>query len=185
MKRLSMIFCAMMITVATSAQENIEKLFHDINERNDKNLLTKSHYEDDSDAPTTFCHYTEIMMPEPAFGKLGETFIKTFTNEKEAYTIYTMTPAESDSKKFSVPYGTQNEYSVTFGSHTRHNYLVALFRDKKDSKNRHAYAIVWYGKGENIIVMLYHIYGDDPTKVSTYKNNNLTILGLLALHQQG
>lgn len=94
MKRLSMIFCSMMITVATSAQENIEKLFHDINERNDKNLLTKSHYKYDSDAPTTFCHYTEIMKPEPAFGKLGETFIKTFTNEKEAYKIYTMTAAE-------------------------------------------------------------------------------------------
>ena len=90
---------------------------------------------------------------------------------------------------FSVPYGSQNEYSVTFGTHSDHNYLVALFRDKKNSDKRNAYALVWYEKGDNVIILHYHIYGNDPTKVSntrviTYDgkqiidNNGYVITGL-------
>ena len=89
----------------------------------------------------------------------------------------------------SVPYGTQNEYSVTFGSHSDHNYLVALFYDKAKTDKRHAYALVWYNKGDNVIILHYHIYGNDPTKVSntrviTYDgkqiidNNGYVITGL-------
>ena len=90
---------------------------------------------------------------------------------------------------FSVPYGSQNEYSVTFGTHSDHNYLVALFRDKKKSDKRNAYALVWYEKGDNVIILYYHIYGNDPTKVSnerviTYDgkqfidNNGYVVTGL-------
>lgn len=167
MKRYSILFIAMTISVVASAQESIEKLFSSLDARGDKTLLSKNHYEDDNDNPTTFCNYEEIVMTKSAFGKLGATFVTTFTNEKDAYKLYSKTLNASSSFKseFSVPYGTQNEYSVTFGSHATHNYLVALFRDKKNSDKRHAYAIVWYERGSDIIILHYHIYGNDPARV--------------------
>ena len=191
MKRQSILFIAIMISVVASAQENIEHLFRSLDTRGDKTLLSKNHYEDNIDTPSTFCRYEEIMMTKKAFGQLEDEFIKTFTNEKEAYKLYRMTHNAPRTFKsdFSVPYGSQNEYSVTFGTHADHNYLVALFRDKNNSEKRHAYALVWYNKGDNVIILHYHIYGNDPTKVSnerviTYDgkqiidNNGYVITGL-------
>ena len=191
MKRQSILLMVMMIGVVASAQESIENLFSSLDARGDKTLLSKSHYEDDGDSPSTFCHYDEIMMSKSDFGNLGEKFITTFTNEKDAYKLYRLTPDASVTfnTKFSVPYGTKNEYSVTFGSHADHNYLVALFRDKNNSHKRHAYALVWYKKGSDVIILHYHIYGDDPARVSherviTYDgkqiidNNGYVVTGL-------
>ena len=191
MKRQSILLIAMMMSVVASAQESIEQLFSSLDARGDKTLLSKNHYEDNIDNPTTFCRYEEIMMTKKAFGKLEDEFVKTFTNEKEAYKLYRMTHNAPRTFKsdFSVPYGTQNEYSVTFGSHSDHNYLVALFRDKTNTDKRNAYALVWYNKGDNVIILHYHIYGNDPTKVSntrviTYDgkqiidNNGYVITGL-------
>lgn len=189
MKRQSILLMAMMIGVVASAQESIENLFSSLDARGDKTLLSKSHYEDDGDSPSTFCHYDEIMMSKSDFGNLGEKFITTFTNEKDAYKLYSKTLPSLFKSEFSVPYGTQNEYSVTFGSHATHNYLVALFRDKKNSDKRHAYAIVWYERGSDIIILHYHIYGNDPARVSherviTYDgkqiidNNGYVVTGL-------
>lgn len=191
MKRQSILFVAMMMSILASAQESIEQLFRSLDTRGDKTLLSKNHYEDNIDTPTTFCRYEEIMMTKKAFGKLEDEFVKTFTNEKDAYKLYRMTQDAPRTFKssLSVPYGTQNEYSVTFGSHSDHNYLVALFYDKAKTDKRHAYALVWYNKGDNVIILHYHIYGNDPTKVSntrviTYDgkqiidNNGYVITGL-------
>ena len=191
MKRQSILLIAMMMSIVASAQERIEQLFSSLDARGDKTLLSKNHYEDNIDNPTTFCHYDEIMMSKSDFGKLEEEFVKTYTNEKDAYKLYRMTHNAPRTFKsdFSVPYGPRNEYSVTFGSHADHNYLVALFRDKNNSEKRHAYALVWYNKGDNVIILHYHIYGNDPTKVSntrviTYDgkqiidNNGYVITGL-------
>ena len=191
MKRQSILLIAMMMSVVASAQESIEQLFSSLDARGDKTLLSKNHYEDNIDNPTTFCRYEEIMMTKKAFGKLEDEFVKTFTNEKEAYKLYRMThnAPRTFKSEFSVPYGSQNEYSVTFGTHSDHNYLVALFRDKKKSDKRNAYALVWYEKGDNVIILYYHIYGNDPTRVSnerviTYDgkqfidNNGYVVTGL-------
>lgn len=191
MKRQSILLIAMMMSIVASAQESIEQLFRSLDTRGDKTLLSKNHYEDNIDNPTTFCRYEEIMMTKKAFGKLEDEFVKTFTNEKDAYKLYRMTQDAPRTFKssLSVPYGTQNEYSVTFGSHSDHNYLVALFYDKAKTDKRHAYALVWYNKGDNVIILHYHIYGNDPTKVSntrviTYNgkqiidNNGYVITGL-------
>ena len=191
MKRQSILLIAMMMSIVASAQESIEQLFRSLDTRGDKTLLSKNHYEDNIDNPTTFCCYEEIMMTKKAFGQLEDEFIKTFTNEKEAYKLYRMTHNAPRTFKsdFSVPYGSQNEYSVTFGTHSDHNYLVALFRDKKKSDKRNAYALVWYEKGDNVIILYYHIYGNDPTRVSnerviTYDgkqfidNNGYVVTGL-------
>ena len=191
MKRQSILLIAMMMSIVASAQESIEQLFHSLDTRGDKTLLSKNHYEDNIDNPTTFCHYDEIMMSKKAFGKLEDEFVKTFTNEKEAYKLYrkTLNAPLTFKSSLSVPYGMQNEYSVTFGSHSDHNYLVALFRDKTNTDKRNAYALVWYDKGDNVIILHYHIYGNDPTKVSntrviTYDgkqiidNNGYVITGL-------
>ena len=191
MKRQSILLIAMMMSIVASAQESIEQLFRSLDTRGDKTLLSKNHYEDNIDNPTTFCRYEEIMMTKKAFGKLEDEFVKTFTNEKDAYKLYRMTQDAPRTFKssLSVPYGTQNEYSVTFGSHSDHNYLVALFYDKAKTDKRHAYALVWYNKGDNVIILHYHIYGNDPTKVSntrviTYDgkqiidNNGYVVTGL-------
>lgn len=178
MKRTIILSAVLTMTVMASAQSNIEQLFSSLDAREDKSLLSKNHYEDDTDNPTTFCHYTEITMSKSAFGKLDESFFKTFSSEKDAYKIYRKTPSEANEQEINVPYGSQNEYSVVFGSHAGHNYLVDFFRDEKDSHKRHAYAIAWYAKGEDVIIMRYHIYGDDPARVSkqhviTYNGNQI------------
>ena len=178
MKRTIILSAVLTMTVMASAQSNIEQLFSSLDAREDKSLLSKNHYEDDTDNPTTFCHYTEITMSKSAFDKLDESFFKTFSSEKDAYKIYRKTPSEANEQEINVPYGSQNEYSVVFGSHAGHNYLVDFFRDEKDSHKRHAYAIAWYAKGEDVIIMRYHIYGDDPARVSkqhviTYNGNQI------------
>ena len=178
MKRTIILSAVLTMTVMASAQSNIEQLFSSLDAREDKSLLSKNHYEDDTDNPTSFCHYTEITMSKSAFGKLDESFFKTFSSEKDAYKIYRKTPSEANEQEINVPYGSQNEYSVVFGSHAGHNYLVDFFRDEKDSHKRHAYAIAWYAKGEDVIIMRYHIYGDDPARVSkqhviTYNGNQI------------
>ena len=178
MKRTIILSAVLTMTVMASAQSNIEQLFSSLDAREDKSLLSKNHYEDDTDNPTTFCHYTEITMSKSAFGKLDESFFKTFSSEKDAYKIYRKTPSEANEQEINVPYGSQNEYSVVFGSHAGHNYLVDFFRDEQDSHKRHAYAIAWYAKGEAVIIMRYHIYGDDPARVSkqhviTYNGNQI------------
>ena len=177
MKRTIILSAVLTMTVMASAQSNIEQLFSSLDAREDKSLLSKNHYEDDTDNPTTFCHYTEITMSKSAFDKLDESFFKTFSSEKDAYKIYRKTPSEANEQEINVPYGSRNEYSVVFGSHAGHNYLVDFFRDEKDSHKRHAYAIAWYAKGEDVI-MRYHIYGDDPARVSkqhviTYNGNQI------------
>ncbi len=178
MKRTIILSAVLTMTVMASAQSNIEQLFSSLDAREDKSLLSKNHYEDDTDNPTTFCHYTEITMSKYAFDKLDESFFKTFSSEKDAYKIYRKTPSEANEQEINVPYGSRNEYSVVFGSHAGHNYLVDFFRDEKDSHKRHAYAIAWYAKGEDVIIMRYHIYGDDPARVSkqhviTYNGNQI------------
>ena len=189
MKRTIILSAVLTMTVMASAQSNIEQLFSSLDAREDKSLLSKNHYEDDTDNPTTFCHYTEITMSKSAFDKLDESFFKTFSSEKDAYKIYRKTPSEANEQEINVPYGSRNEYSVVFGSHAGHNYLVDFFRDEKDSHKRHAYAIAWYAKGEDVIIMRYHIYGDDPARVSkqhiiTYNgtqiidNNGFVVTGL-------
>ena len=178
MKRTIILSAVLTMTVMASAQSNIEQLFSSLDAREDKSLLSKNHYEDDTDNPTTFCHYTDITMSKSAFDKLDESFFKTFSSEKDAYKIYRKTPSEANEQEINVPYGSRNEYSVVFGSHAGHNYLVDFFRDEKDSHKRHAYAIAWYAKGEDVIIMRYHIYGDDPARVSkqhviTYNGNQI------------
>ena len=178
MKRTIILSAVLTMTVMASAQSNIEQLFSSLDAREDKSLLSKNHYEDDTDNPTTFCHYTEITMSKSAFDNLDESFFKTFSSEKDAYKIYRKTPSEANEQEINVPYGSRNEYSVVFGSHAGHNYLVDFFRDEKDSHKRHAYAIAWYAKGEDVIIMRYHIYGDDPARVSkqhviTYNGNQI------------
>ena len=178
MKRTIILSAVLTMTVMASAQSNIEQLFSSLDAREDKSLLSKNHYEDDTDNPTTFCHYTEITMSKSAFGKLDESFFKTFSSEKDAYKIYRKTPSEANEQEINVPYGSQNEYSVVFGSHAGHNYLVDFFHDEKNADKRHTYAIAWYEKDDNVIIMRYPIYGDDPARVSkqhviTYNGNQI------------
>ena len=178
MKRTIILSAVLTMTVMASAQSNIEQLFSSLDAREDKSLLSKNHYEDDTDNPTTFCHYTEITMSKSAFDKLDESFFKTFSSEKDAYKIYRKTPSEANEQEINVPYGSQNEYSVVFGSHAGHNYLVDFFHDEKNADKRHTYAIAWYEKDDNVIIMRYHIYGDDPARVSkqhiiTYNGNQI------------
>ena len=189
MKRQSVLFVALAIATLATAQTNIEELLDSIITSGDMTLLSKSRYEDESKNPTTYCHCIEVTMAKTTFDKLEGKLALSASEERDAYKIFRMIPGVSTYSRFSIPYGRQNEYSVTFGSHSDHNYLVALFHDKANSQKRHAYAIVWYDKGENVIMMYYHIYGDDPAqthnqRVITYDgsqlidNNGYVVAGL-------
>ena len=189
MKRQSVLFVALAIATLATAQTNIEELLDSIITSGDMTLLSKSRYEDESKNPTTYCHCIEVTMAKTTFDKLEGKLALSASEERDAYKIFRMIPGVSTYSRFSIPYGRQNEYSVTFGSHTDHNYLVALFHDKAKSKKRHAYAIVWYEKGDNVIMMYYHIYGDDPAQVQNQRvitydgsqlidNNGYVVTGL-------
>ena len=189
MKRQSVLFVALAIATLATAKSNIEELLDSIITSGDMTLLSKSRYEDESKNPTTYCHCIEVTMAKTTFDKLEGKLALSASEERDAYKIFRMIPGVSTYSRFSIPYGRQNEYSVTFGSHSDHNYLVALFHDKAKSQKRHAYAIVWYDKGENVIMMYYHIYGDDPAQVQnqrviTYNgsqlidNNGYVVTGL-------
>ena len=189
MKRQSVLFVALAIATLATAQTNIEELLDSIITSGDMTLLSKSRYEDESKNPTTYCHCIEVTMAKTTFDKLEGKLALSASEERDAYKIFRMIPGVSTYSRFSIPYGRQNEYSVTFGSHSDHNYLVALFHDKAKSQKRHAYAIVWYEKGDNVIMMYYHIYGDDPAQVQnqrviTYNgsqlidNNGYVVTGL-------
>ena len=80
-KRVGLLLVATTMTVVASAQSRIEQLFNELDARADKTLLTKTHYEDNEANPTTYCLYDEMAMKSGDFGKLGERFIKTFSDE--------------------------------------------------------------------------------------------------------
>ena len=189
MKRQSVLFVALAIATLATAQTNIEELLDSLITSGDMTLLSKSRYEDESKNPTTYCHCIEVTMAKTTFDKLEGKLALSASEERDAYKIFRMIPGVSTYSRFSIPYGRQNEYSVTFGSPSDHNYLVALFHDKANSQKRHAYAIVWYDKGENVIMMYYHIYGDDPAQVQNQRvitydgsqlidNNGYVVAGL-------
>ena len=171
MKRFSILFLAIATVAMASAQTKIEKLFNEIDSLPVKELLSKSHYEDDADNPSTYCLFSEVKMRKSDFEKLEKRIFESFKEEK-AYNHYEMLKESRDMphSKFKVPYGSKNEYSVQFGSHYDHNYLVSLFRDTIDVTKRHAYAIVWYekkqAKNDYVIILRYHIYGNDPASHS-------------------
>lgn len=168
MKRVGLLLVATTMTVVASAQSRIEQLFNELDARADKTLLTKTHYEDNEANPTTYCLYDEMAMKSGDFGKLGERFIKTFSDEKDAYRFYRNT-TDMTNTEIKVSYGTNNQYSILFGSHASHNYLLSFFRDSKNPDKRHAYALVWYEEFDKVKILRYHIYGNDPTRVSNQR----------------
>ena len=190
MKRQYLLIAALVTTVMASAQSGIEQLFNELDARKDKSILSKIRYEDDSTHPTTFCHYDEMTIEKWAFGNLDKIFMTIFSNEQETYHLYQQLAGSSDTYQqqagtvnlfrspITIPYGPQNKYGVIFGTDPTHNYLVALFHDKNDSIKRHAYAITWYQQDKKIMLLRYHIYGDDPTRtnnqrVVTFDDNQL------------
>lgn len=184
MKRLISIVAVVTISIMASAQSKIEMLFNSIDSIKDKSFLSKINYEDDSSSPQTFCRYEEISIPQSAFGNLDKTIIDTFSSEKEAYNIFRKQPGRADSTLqheygMKVLYGPHNSYSVTFGTQESHNYMVALFRDKKNEDKRHAFAAVWYPQDDDMVLLKYHIYGDNPSKVKKNRvislNDNMII----------
>lgn len=171
MKRFLILFLAIATTTMASSQTKIEKLFHEIDSLPEKELLSKSHYEDDTESPSTFCLFSEVKLLKADFEKLEKRIFDSFRDET-SYRCYEMLKdsLEKPHSKFRVPYGQKNEYSVQFGSHFDHNYLVTLFRDTTDDTKRHAYAIVWYekkqAKNDYVIILRYHIYGNEPSSHS-------------------
>lgn len=179
MKKVLILIATLTATMAASAQKNIEKLFKELDKMENVNILEKNDYEDDKDAPTTFCHYKRVMMAMAYFANFDRQIFQAFNADSDsAYSFYRKTTDAPNSEKKTITYGTRNEQSVTFGSYDKHNYLVALFRDKNDWDKRHAYAIVWHEDDGNVIITRYHIYGNDPKKSSSsiiLDNDNIII----------
>ncbi|MGM9697269.1 MAG: hypothetical protein ACI3Y0_01305 [Prevotella sp.] len=179
MKKILITIAVLTATTAASAQGNIERLFDELDTKKNVNLIEKNNYEDDKDVPTTFCHYKVVMMSKADFGNLDNLIVEAFTADNDsAYSFYRKTNDAPNAEKIKISYGTRNEQSVTFGSYNKHNYLVALFRDKGDQDKRHAYAMVWYEDDGNMRISRYHIYGNDPKKSSSsiiLDNDNIII----------
>ena len=71
MKRFSILFLAIATVAMASAQTKIEKLFNEIDSLPVKELLSKSHYEDDADNPSTYCLFSEVKMRKSDFREKG------------------------------------------------------------------------------------------------------------------
>ena len=177
MKRLSTLIIATTLSLAATAQREIQTLFDRIDSLPGQNLMAKDNYSDHNDLPTTYCHYSYITLAKSTFGDLDQQIIQAFTTQPKAYRIFRKTRDMRDTNsKVLVTYGPRQEYEITFGFHDTHNYLVDFYRDSLDTTKRHAYAIVWYTEADQVHLLRYHIYGDDPRHIDnqrtiTYGNN--------------
>lgn len=177
MKRLSTLIIATTLSLAATAQREIQNLFDRIDILPGQNLMAKDNYSDDNDLPTTYCHYSYITLAKSTFGDLDQQIIQAFTTQPKAYRIFRKTrDMRNTNSEVLVTYGPSQEYKITFGSHDAHNYLVDFYRDSLDTSKRHAYAIVWYTEADQVHLLRYHIYGDDPRNIDnqrtiTYGNN--------------
>lgn len=177
MKRLSTLIIATTLSLAATAQREIQTLFDRIDSLPGQNLMAKDNYSDHNDLPTTYCHYSYITLAKSTFGDLDQQIKQTFTTQPKAYRIFRKTrDMRYTNSEVLVTYGPSQEYKITFGSHDTHNYLVDFYRDSLDTAKRHAYAIVWYTEADQVHLLRYHIYGDDPRHIDnqrtiTYGNN--------------
>lgn len=175
MKRTAIIIAALAICTTVAAQKNIERLFSEMKTAYGFKTIDKQSYDDDSKAPTTYC-YMERLVSKTKQNGYTRIFTDTYNlDTKDAYTFYVMTDVMPNSSQIRISYGVNNEYDVTFGKNSKHNYLVALFRDKENPDKRTAYALVWYETGDKTEVLIYKIYGNDPKRVKNNKRS--TILG--------
>ena len=180
MKRIRTFLIAATLGLTAHAQGEIEALFGSIDSIGNQIVVEKENYEDLDIHPGTHCYYTRIAVPKSTFGRLGERFVQTFTNQPSAYRIYRKTlDGPSDIGTLTITYGTQQtDYKIPFGSRESHNYLVTLYKDSLNADKRHAYALVWYTESDKVNILRYHIYGDDPRqtnrqRVLTYDNGRL------------
>ena len=177
MKRLSTLIIATTLSLAATAQREIQTLFDRIDSLPGQILMAKDNYSDHNDLPTTYCHYSYITLAKSTFGDLDQQIIQAFTTQPKAYRIFRKTrDMRNTNSEVLVTYGPSQEYKITFGSHDAHNYLVDFYRDSLDTAKRHAYAIVWYTEADQVHLLRYHIYGDDPRHIDnqrtiTYGNN--------------
>ena len=151
MKRLSTLIIATTLSLAASAQREIQALFDRIDSLPGQNLMAKDNYSDHNDLPTTYCHYSYITLAKSTFGDLDQQIIQAFTTQPKAYRIFRKTrDMRNTNSEVLVTYGPSQEYKITFGSHDAHNYLVDFYRDSLDTAKRHAYAIVWYTEADQV-----------------------------------
>lgn len=174
MKRTAIIIAALAVSMTVAAQSNIERLFSEMKTGYNFRTIDKNSYEDDSKAPTTYCYQERLVKDK----RKDISFSKIFTDaynmdSKDAYTLYVMTEDIPNSSRLNISYGVNNEYRVSFGNHSKHNYLVALFRDKENPNKRTAYGLVWYERGDKIEALTYKIYGDDPKRVKKDKRTTI------------
>ena len=168
MKRLSTLIIATTLSLAATAQREIQTLFDRIDSLPGQNLMAKDNYSDHNDLPTTYCHYSYITLAKSTFGDLDQQIIQAFTTQPKAYRIFRKTrDMRNTNSEVLVTYGLSLEYKIIFGSHDAHNYLVDFYRDSLDTAKRHAYAIVWYTEADQVHLLRYHIYGDDPDTSTT------------------
>ena len=58
MKRLSTLIIATTLSLAATAQLEIQTLFYRIDSLPDQNLMAKDNYSDDNELSNTYCHYS-------------------------------------------------------------------------------------------------------------------------------
>lgn len=173
MKRTAILIAAFAICTTVAAQKNIERLFSEMKTAYGFKTIDKQSYDDDSKAPTTYC-YMERLVSKTKQNGYTSIFTDTYNlDTKDAYTFYVMTDVMPNSSQIRISYGVNNEYDVTFGKNSKHNYLVALFRDKENPDKRTAYALVWYETGDKTEVLIYKIYGNDPKRVKNNKRSTI------------
>lgn len=164
MKRTAILIAAFAICTTVAAQKNIERLFSEMKTAYGFHPIDKSSYDEDA---ATYCYQerltTKKMKNLPRYTGI---FYDTFSlDTKDAYSFYVMTDDMPNSSTIRISYGVNNEYDVQFGKNPKHNYLVALFRDKDNPDKRTAYGLVWWEKDGAVEALTYKIYGNDPKRV--------------------
>lgn len=187
MKQMILTMVAMWATVSASAQETIQNAYQKVMGNSTVELLSRSDYQDRTDAPTTYCKFTEFKIPESNKNLIKQMEQAMLKDQNRAYSFFIRKPEAKmntlNTKK--LVYGPNNEYGVTLGSNKSHYYYSTFFKEPSDSTRRHAYAFVWFKEGKDFHCYYYHIYGMTPEATKSVTKNSLSSLASLSSLDKG
>ncbi len=165
MKQITFLTIMMLTAVSTMAQKNINKVMDAImNDRKISKAVTSDY--DDSDVKgtvTTYCRYADLYLTKQQKTKIDELEEAFERDASKGYRSIHQTP-EMKAEQSNVAYGPDLEYQVKFCTKSTRNYRLLFIHDTKNPDKRYVYAMVWYNKNNGIRLMLYRIYGKNPSK---------------------
>lgn len=183
MDKKKIFFTALVLTLmpsVTRAQENLIKAMDNfIADKNVSEYITTNIFSENprgTKESQSYCYSHWFEMPVN-FQKKIEPLRNAFYKDMDcAYNVMVKSAGSNSKEQMNIAYGDKLDKEVLFGSHSSHNYMVMLVRDKQDSLKRYCYAVTWYIDHEknSFCGSLFKIYSKDPKQ----QRRNATLYNL-------